>query len=604
MKRLIYIAIAGFFLLQGISCSKNILNVTPKDQFSDATVWNDPNLIETYVNNIYGGIPHGFSDIMMSSLCDESMYNADFGTSNVTKSLISPSDLSIFDANYWTSMRTKLVNWANVYKYVRACNLFFEKIGKANVTDPALKSRLTGEVHFLRAYLYFDLVSMYGGVPIITKAYTLTDSFDVARNSFADCVSFITQECDSAAALLPVQETGSNDGRATKGAALALKARILLYAASDLYNSNASWAPGYAHPELVGYVGGDRTARWQAAKDAAKAVMDLGVYQLYKPDPASASEATQNYSDIFLQMHTSEDIFVRYFTTKVDENWDGYNPGLYNQPNGYHCWGSNCPTGQMVDAYEMSDGSKFDWSNPAEAADPYSNRDPRFYSSILYNGEQWRQRPADVQPRDPKGIIQTGFWEKWNSATNSVDLIPGLDTRKSPIEDWNGTYTGYYMKKFMDPTVDAQFTKQVQPWRYIRYTEIVLDYVEACIELGQDAEAKTYLNMIRQRAFMPPITSSGLQLLDDYREERRVELAFEDQRYFDVRRWMLADSAYADAKGIQIIYPLNPDHTTSANPIYTVTVVQQRAWNPRFYFLPIQLDEMNRNSKLIQNPLY
>ena len=103
---------------------------------------------------------------------------------------------------------------------------------------------------------------------------------------------------------------------------------------------------------------------------------------------------------------------------------------------------------------------------------------------------------------------------------------------------------------------------------------------------------------------MDPITSERQQLLKDERQERRIELAFEDQRYFDVRRWMLADSAYTDAQGIQIIYPLNTDHTTAANPTYTVTDVQQRAWNPRFYFLPIQLDEMNRNSKLIQNPLY
>src|SRR5205823_5988527 len=152
---------------------------------------------------------------------------------------------------------------------------------------------------------YFDLMGLFGGVPVIKDAYGLEDSTSIARNTFEETISFIVSECDSAASLLSLDPTNLDNsvgkGRATKGAALALKARTLLYAASDFYNSGASWAGSYSHPELVGYVGGDRTARWQAAKDACKAVMDLGTYSLYGSlSPATAEEATANYSNIFL----------------------------------------------------------------------------------------------------------------------------------------------------------------------------------------------------------------------------------------------------------------------------------------------------------------
>ncbi|GAC1420443.1 MAG: RagB/SusD family nutrient uptake outer membrane protein [Flavisolibacter sp.] len=598
MKKIYYIICATIFL-GTLGCKKDFMNVVPLDKFSDQAVWKDPALAQTFVNNIYLGIPHGFSNIMMSSLVDETMYNADFGTSNVTKSLITPSDLSIFEVGFWTANRQREMNWSMVYQYIRAANLFFEKIEAVPFDVAADKDHMKGEVHFLRAYLYHDLVSMYGGVPIISRSYGLTDSFNVARNSYEASINFITADLDSAASLLPLGYTGNNIGRATKGAALALKSRVLLYAASDLYNSSGSWAGGFGHKELIGYVGGDRMARFQAAKDAAKAVMNLGVYNLYMPSPGSTDEATKNYSDIFISKSNPEDIFLHYFTVKIDENWDGYNPGLYNNPNGWHGWGSNTPLAQMVDAYEMNDGSKFDWNNPVEKAAPYQNRDPRFYASILYNGAKWRPRPSDAAGRDPVGQVQTGYYDKSDGT-----VMAGLDTRNSPLEDWNGTYTGYYMRKFIDPSVNAQYDKQDQPWRYMRYSEILLNYAEACLGLGQESEAKTYINMIRKRAAMPPVTESGQALVDRYRNERRIELAFEDHRYFDVRRWMVAPDAYQNAMGVSIRYKADATGNPISAPTYNAVNAQNRAWNPRFYLFPIKMDEMARNNKLIQNPLY
>jgi hypothetical protein len=614
MKRIYYLLIAGTVLLGTVSCKKDFMDLKPKDAYDDEAVWQDPALIQTFVNNLYLGIPHGFSNIMMSSMADETMYNADFGSSNVTKSQVTPSDYSIFDEGFWTANRQRMMGWSMVYKFVRPANIFFEKIDAAPFSNEADRRRMKGEVHFLRAYLYHNLVSMYGGVPIVTKSFGLNDDFKVERNTFEESINFIVKDLDSAAALLPLSYSGANIGRATKGAALALKSRVLLHAASDLFNTDASWAGGYTNKALISYVGGDRQARWQAAKDAAKAVMDLGIYGLYKPEPASAEEAAKNYGDIFLQKATSEDIFLRYFTLKIDENWDGYNPGLYNNPNGWHGWGSNTPIGQMVDSYEKVDtinnvavSRPFSWNNAADKASPYTNRDPRFYASILYDGAVWRPRQADAVGRDPIGIVQTGYYEKPDGT-----LIPGLDTRNGPLEDWNGTYTGYYMRKFIDPSVNAQYDKQEQPWRYIRYTEVLLNYAEACIELGQEAEAKTVLNQIRKRAAMPEITESGAALKERYRNERRVELAFEDQRYFDVRRWMIAPEAYKDAQGVYIRHKID-NNGNVLSTTYTVLdsrtdpkklVPQQREWNPRFYLFPIKRDEINRNPSLVQNPLY
>lgn len=572
--------------LNASSCDTEFLNVAPQDRLTDAAVWSDPNLVEAFVNEMYRGLNHGLRELMVGSLADESHFIHNYGSAQVVQSNLTPSDIGSWNRGDFSEFR-----WIELYGRIRQVNMFFENIDDVPFDDESWRDRLKGEAHFLRGYFYHNLVRLHGGVPIVERTFGLTDDFLVSRNTLAESIQFIVDEADAAAALLPLEHESADIGRATKGAALALKARILLYAASDLYN-DASWAGGYANPELIAYTSGDRTARWQAAKDAAKAVIDLGIYSLQDTD-----DPVKDYTDLFLLKDSEEAIFSRYFIKS--RGWeDGALPGLANGPNGYHNWGGNTPIQELVDDYQMVDGSDFDWSNPAHAADPYDGRDPRFYASILYDQAPWRPRPADTKEMDPDGKVIIRSVE-----TSPGVWLPGLDTRDGPIEDWNGGYSGYYLRKFIDPSVEHEYAaaggNQEAPWHFFRLGEVYLNYAEACLGLGEEDEAKTYINMIRDRAGMPDITSTGQQLIDDYRNERRVELAFEQHRYFDVRRWMIAPQVLnRDANGIIIEQPL-------AGPVsYEVAMVQDRAWNDKMYWLPILQDEMNRNKNLVQNPLY
>ncbi|SFC73331.1 Starch-binding associating with outer membrane [Zunongwangia mangrovi] len=588
MKRIKLLILSSFLLL--ISCDKDFLEVKPLDQYSDAAVWSDASLVNAFVNDIYLGQQYGFQLEMLASLSDISMTKR-AEVNPILNSEINASYVSVLDPNHWlTSFRN--ITWNSLYLNIRSCNVFFERVEESGLQGEEIE-RLTGEVHYLRANFYYWLMSFYGGVPIVDQAYQIEDDFNIARSTFEETINFIVADLDAAAAALPLS---GDKARATRGAALALKSRVLLYAASDLFNSNASWTDGYANPELVGYTGGSQTQRWQAAQDAAKAVIDLGIYNLYGgTSPASPQEARENYTNLFLNNGNEEDILISFYDDINDSDWQAPNPGRFYGPNGYHNWGNHTPTQQLVDSYEMIDGTEFSWSGP-EAENPYENRDPRFYASILYDGANWRQRPDDVSAADPEGIVQTGFFENADGT-----FTPGLDTRQSSIEDWNGTYTGYYLRKFIDPSIDHQYETQRLPWRQIRYAEVILNYVEASLELGQEAEAKTYLNMIRNRAGMPdvPADESGEDLMDRYRNERKVELAYEQHRYFDIRRWMIAPQVIEDVEGIRIEHQFGSDDVE-----YQIMEVQNRNWQNKSYLLPILLDEMNRNDLLIQNPGY
>ncbi|WP_420150047.1 RagB/SusD family nutrient uptake outer membrane protein [Spirosoma sp.] len=599
-----------------IGCNHDFLNTQPVDKVSGSAVWSDASLSDAFVTDVYNGLRDGILD-QMSFDCqtDNALYS--FGKQDVNEANVSPSNLGTIK---------NTMEWSAMYQRIRAANIALANLAKPQFENTnGIADRMKGEMYFLRAYYHNQLLRYHGGIPIIKTAYTLNEpDFNVTRNTYEECVNAIVSDLDSAAILLKGKTLAA--GRATQGAAMALKARVLLYAASDLHDiptakAKSSVIAAATNPELLGYVSGDRTARWQKAKDAAKAVMDLNQYgyKLNLTAPVTPAEGQQNYLNISLSRNGGEadGIFLKYYIRASFDDWGSWYP-RNNMPNGYHGWTSSQPTQQLVDSYEMMDGTKFDWKNPTHAAAPYENRDPRFYQSILYDGAQWKPRTPDGAGIDPAGQIQMGFYET-GTGGGTVTPFAGLDTRNSTIENWNGTWTGYGIRRFMDPDptlVDMSIRQEV-PSIQIRFTEVVLNYAEACMALGQEAEAKTWINRVRFRAGMPAITESGAALMTRYQNERNIEMLFEDQRFYDVRRWMIAPTALGSQAKIMVITgKLKPGKSVTTykyskdNYNYTYSVQdlgvgkENRKWSDKLYFLPISRDEINRNNKLIQNPGY
>lgn len=610
------LVITAFVFVTG--CNDDFLNTKPLTEVPESDVWTDAGLAEAFVTDIYSGLGNGgFDEQMLASLTDESIFtHPGRGINTITEARSNPADIG------WVN---NTINWSNMYSRIRACNLAIKNLENPQFDNTnGIVERLMGEALFMRAYYYHQLVRYYGSAPLIDRPYELGEAdYTIARDTFDECVEFIVADCDEAAALLEGKTLAT--GRATAAAALALKSRILLYAASDLRDiptasANSTVIASFPNPELIGYVSGDRTQRWERARDAAKAVLDLTTYgyQTNLTAPVSPAEGTANYMNMALAQSGGENelIFARYFINAKAEN--GGRQGLFNGPNGYHNWAGNTPIQNLVDDYEMMDGSSFDWNNPAHVEEPYANRDPRFYATILYDGAGWKPRTADVASRDPANQIQTGQYEVLDESGNTTTHF-GLDTRQSSVEDWNGTRTGYYVRKFIDPNpgIVDQNTWQQIPWPFFRYTEAILNYVEANIELGAEDEAREWLNKIRFRAGMPEITESGDALMERYRNERRIEMVFEEQRYHDARRWMIAEETLGQKAGrIEITATLKPGANVTLyqynrdnydyiyTPLEIDPGIENRLWLDKMYFLPIHRDEMNRNDQLIQNPGY
>lgn len=529
------------------SCTKNVLDKIPIDRFSDAAVWSDVNLTELFINDAYRELTTGFGDVFIPGKITDELYTRGGGLNFINAGNIAPaSDGGI---NFWSNSAY------SYYKVITKANIFFSKVDVINAAsgDAEFKDRMKGEMHLLRAYSYFRLVAFYGGVPLVTKPFELTDNIKVPRNTYDDCMKFVIEELDAAIALLPATYPTANMGRLTKGAAMSIKSRALLYMASPL-NSPVSSA-----------------AKWQAAADASKAVIDLKLYSLYP-----------NYKAQFLlaNSYNSEAIWSRPYSYAFKD--ESVYVELRAFPNGSGGFAQIHPYQNLVDEFEMVSG-KLPKDDPTyDPQNPYINRDPRFYATILYNGAPFKGR-----------FIET--------------FLPGgRDTREGPVSPNNATETGYYMRKFYNEEINnpSRTSNGDSPWIFVRYAEILLNYAEAKYNLGDEATCREYINMVRSRpgVNMPPVTDTGAALFTRLQHERQIELVFEEHRWFDVRRWKIAPVVL---NKLPTRMDIVKDLTTGVMT-YTVNTMSQFTFvfTDKDYLLPVPQDEIDKDPELVQNPGY
>jgi len=446
MKKIkLNIQISAILMLLLSACSEDILDKVPLDKYSDGTVWSDVNLADSYLKSLYISANVGFKAMMLSGVTDECMFIHIKGSDNYLLGTINPDNGAPWSSSGGYSYEN--YSWSR-FSIIQSINIFIENIDKVpdaygdteKASIKAATDILKGEALFLRAYLYTQMCRTYGGLPILKQSNKLGDDFtNVTRNTFKETVDFIVTDCNEAANLLKLKSQ-MELGRATKEAALALKSRILLFAASDLT------ADGTATSELVGYKSPDRNALWTAAKDAAKAVMDLETCQLADFGAPDKIAVARKYFEFFkaYDLSDKEIIWGKMYLKDIGERPD-FN--LRNANNGNECYGSHSPTQSFIDDYEMEDGSKFSdhfvidgdkyYKNSSAVfkhENPYYNREPRFYGSVLYDSALWQARIyPSLAAIDPAGIYSRRTRRTVNTDGSFIESY-GLDTRRGPVD--------------------------------------------------------------------------------------------------------------------------------------------------------------------------
>ena len=618
-KNIIKITTLLVFTILFAGCEKDFLNTKSLSEVSDTAVWSDKKLAEAAVLHLYQGTWAGVlsSETTTDAFTDQAVFtHPGRGVDGYTEGKMNSA------GNY---KKMEWMDWDDLYPFIRGANIAIQKLttDKEN-WGKEFTEQLLGEAYFMRAYFYTQLIRQYGGVVVLTEPTIIKSHAENPRATFEATANQIIKDLDQAIVLL--EDAPTSKARAHKLTAMAMKSRVLTHIASDLYepskNSGVSTIAAYKNKELIGYTSGSQSQRWEAAKVASKQLLDATTgYKLDYTAPASKKEAVQNYEDIWLQGDKNQDfIWGRLieefgFETKTYRASGRGGPGavaLYNGPNGYHEWAGTTPTEAFVSKYVLADGTRFDWNNPSHASGPYENREARFYATILFDGAPWKQRPNDVVRFDKFNEIQTGFY-----TLSDKTIINGVDTRQGPIEDWNGSRTGYYFRKFTDPRQPASWPNNLQKIDapYIRYTEVLLNYVEANINLNNEGEATIWLNKLRFRNGLPAITVSGDDLLELYKRERDKELVNEDARLFDMKRW-LEGPASLNKQVQQILIKATQKAGTTVTDYRkdktlfdyeykpTDIVFENRIWQDHVYFMPIKQEEIDKDPSIIQNPGY
>ena len=580
--------------------SCDYLDVPPINIIQDDAIFNSESGITSYMTTLYYDLP--IEDFRYTQQGFNVSGKGQGRLPNVSgEAMCSSSDdiSTIGDGTWWGC-------WD--YGKIRRVNYFLKNFPayKSNFQNTVLADAWMGEAHFIRAYCYFAMVKRYGGVPILREPQEYVgdiESLKVPRDTEKACYDFIAEDLDEAFRLLPDNEEILGKGRATKYAALALKSRAMLYAGS---------IARYGTVDLNGLVGIDKALANDYFELAYKAVKELEKskrFSLYRKN----SDKEKNFAELFLAEDSPENIFCKYFQRNVNAHgWDVYFVPYQYRGNGFS---SNMnPTLEFVEIFEHKDGTPANFAERAKDTyfdDPselFQNMDARFGGSIIYPNAIFKGEPCSIQ----KGLIIEDGSKKENATNYEEAVYTANDGQvyhivgKSGSGNYSGNMTGFFMRKYLNenmPQSEVIENYSEQHWIEFRYAEALLNGAEAAVEMGQHLDdALLWINDIRSRANIKQLSLSDLTV-DKVRHERRIELAFENHTYWDLRRWRIADKEIETKQytGLCPYFDINKQkyifEEVAANKYYYT-------FDVKMYYERIPDGEIAKNEKLKQNPYY
>jgi hypothetical protein len=602
MKKILYINLISLVLLG--SCKKDVLDREPLDRISEKIVWNDKNAVLSHLAGSYS---------MMSVLENETpekyvgirpgvgwTVEGQVGATLITN-LTDEATWGMYPN--WTEYRNRGITinggllewWENSYVIIRQLNDFIEQVPKSTI--PAdLKVSLVAEARFLRAYNYFSMVRRYGGVPLITKVQLIDDPQNELypkRNSEKEIYDFIIAEMNQAAQDLPAK---NQQGRASKYAALSLLSRAALYAGS-IAEKGSIQLNG-----LLGIPANEASAYYTKSYEASQKIIQDGVHSLYNVN----SDKVKNFRDIFLVKGNPEAIFVVQHNDK-DMIGSGGNGWRYDfiqgpMPNAWYNGNQNLVYLSFIaSTFEHRDGSLPDLSTSTLTSKQWTldelwgNMEPRFFASVYTYGTPWQGSTIDWH----KALKVNGqYLSDQNAAYQGVPHV-GLQSQKQ------GPYTSFGVLKYLDENknnMSADFASS-QDWIVFRYAEILLNHAECSFKLGKTGEALNMVNLLRERAGVKTRDNITFGLIQ---KERKVELAFEGSRYWDLRRWRIATDILTKREtGLRYIL----DFATKKLELQILEKVDggpnvSAVFEPHHYYLPITKARTQQNTNLEENPGY
>ena len=531
------------------ACSKDFLERKALDAIPNDEFWKTEGQLKLAVNACYDYLK-GKNVVDMENLGDNTIYPPSSDYQHISS------------GNYDFTTGTLNTEWVNQYKGIRRCNHFLENYSKAQGVKESTLRQFAGEARFLRAFLYSYLSFFFGDVPLITNTLNIGDEQVYGpRTPRAEVVDFILQQLDSAAAELPVSYGAADLGRITRGAALGWKSRVALF-----------------------------YGKYDVAEAAALAVMDLKKYQLY------TAAGTASYNELFTQKGklaggaNKETMLARLYLIDVSMHNMSRECQVPDQTSRFN------PTKSLLDTYLCTDGKSIDQSplySETGYGDVFLNRDPRMKQTILAPGSEWGGKD-DGDVDDKPGNIYN---------------IPKFNSDKKGCI----TATGYYFTKYVQVSAVATYNKDPNDIHIMRYAEVLLNYAEAREMQGKltQEDLDRTINLLRDRVGMhhmiiTELTAWGMDLRTEIRRERRVELALEGQRYFDILRWKQGALLSADVKGMKKAFiPENMQPYVASVPVdangYMIVNTNRTFTDPKNYLWPVPLTQFQRNPKLGQN---